>query len=194
MHHPVPEGLQPGHAAIGESEPAISKPLPPYYYEYFSSPLKVVQVPDTGAVRGYRLNVDTGRFSVENSALRRILVGHRGDDVFQIDEEEFICLTEQQRAKWLRGDGPIFAVYRVVADLVALHQHVDTPTWLVITEAITALRRRTFQLWDDEFARLDAGEAPTFHSEPVAGPDADGLTRKPDPTRDIEADRLGSFA
>lgn len=173
----------------------MSKPPPPYYYEYLTSPLKVVQLPDGGAVRGYRLNVDTGRFQVENSALRRILAARPGDDIFQIDEEEFISLTEQQRAKWLRGDGPIFAIYRVVAELIALRDHVDTPTWhLTNTEVIPPLERRTFQLWEEEFTRLDAGEAPTFHFEPVAGPAAAGLTKKPDPTRDIEAHRLGFFA
>lgn len=159
----------------------------PEYYEYYGQAFKIVQTPE-GGLRGYKLNTHTGRIEIANAALRKVLWARNSDDIYGSDAEEFVRITEFDRARQLHGDGPIFALYKVVKDMSALSKTVDRQTWTVLAAAIREIRHRTFQLWEEEFARRDAGEPPTFQYEDRAGPDVKTYGQ-PDPTPDLPPGR-----
>lgn len=156
------------------------------YYDYHSRPLKIVRAPN-GGLRAYLLDTHTGRFELANSALRKTGIEERSDDIFTSDEEECIELAESNRSRFLRGDGPIFALYKLVNDIRGLADVVDKQTWDLLRRPIYDIRHRTFQLWKEEFARRDAGQPPSFHYEAVGGPGAVEKYSRPDPTPDITA-------
>jgi len=154
------------------------------YYDYAQSPLKVVATPE-GGLRAYRLNSFTGRFDVHNSAFLRIRLSRSGDEVFASDEEEFIESTEAKRSLDLRGDGPIFTVYQLRRNMGQAIRVLDEEPKRLLRAAIPALYRWTFRMWEEEFARQDAGEPPSFHYEPSAPPEVVERLNKPDPTPDL---------
>jgi len=161
--------------------PPVTLPL---YYDYAQSPLKVVATPE-GGLRAYKLNSFTGRFDVHNSALIRIKLSRSGDEVFASDEDEFIESTEAHRSLDLRGDGPIFTVYQLRRSMTAAFKVLDEWTQQPLLTAIPYLYRWTFRMWEEEFARQDAGEPPSFHYEPTAPPELVERLNKPDPTPDL---------
>ncbi|WP_280383055.1 hypothetical protein [Nocardia wallacei] len=132
----------------------------PRYFEYYDSTYRIESTPDGGLV-GYRLNLQTGRIEEGNSKIRKVLHA-RETEIFTIDEIEYIELTEALRAHYLHGDGPIFAVYDTVR---ALHDRADEESRRLTSDEdafIRSIRRRTYRLWEEEFARQDGGAKPSF--------------------------------
>lgn len=156
----------------------------PRYVDYYNNTFKIVEAPG-GRLRGYVLDVDSGRFTVANSILSKVLLAH-GEDITYIGEEEFIELTEEKRARYLRGEGPIFSIYKQIDEWFAQKDSLDRDEWRRRRDLISELRRRTFAMWEDEFARQEAGEPPSFRYEPEAGLAVAEKMRHVDTTPDME--------
>jgi len=131
------------------------------FYEYYSWPYRIDETPD-GGLTGSILDTRTGRFTEKNEPLRKVMHATSTSDISALDEDEFVQLTERERAENLTGDGPIFALYdtvRATWDTARDEGRRITGEELALVEE---LYRRTFKMWEEEFARQDAGEPPSF--------------------------------
>jgi hypothetical protein len=137
----------------------------PSYFTYYNKTYRIDATPE-GGLTGHLLDLETGEFQQDNRLIDTVLF-NRKPEINSVDEAEFIDETEQARMRYLRGDGTIFALYDTIAGLYAQAKSEGrriTPQELAL---IRSLRRRTYQLWDDEFARRAAGEAPTFQATTI---------------------------
>lgn len=162
----------------------------PRYYDYNMNSFKIVEAPG-GGLRGYILDLHTGKFRIANSLLRKVLFS-MGEDISPSSESDFIELTEENRSQYLTGTGPIFAIYKAIDDLFKQRDSLDEATWRNKREFISELRRRTFEMWEEEFANQATGEAPSFECGSVAGPAAVEKFSRIDATPDLstpETDR-----
>jgi len=155
----------------------------PEYFDYYMNTFKIVEAPG-GGLRGYALDFNTGRFEITNSLLRKVLFA-MGEEISPIDQVEFIEQTERNRSHYLRGEGPIFAIYKTIDDWFDQRDSLDKATWRRKRDLMPELRRRTFVMWEEEFARQAAGEPPSFEYGPVADPAAVEKFSRVDPTPDL---------
>ncbi|WP_328650873.1 hypothetical protein OG598_22025 [Micromonospora sp. NBC_00330] len=131
----------------------------PSYYLYYQSPVKIVETPDGGA-RVWRVAIDTGAWQEKNDLFSEI-VFDIGGDVFRRTAEDFVQEVEAFRAHYLKGEGPIFALYETVrsiellADAEARH---ETPKEQAL---IRGIRQRTFLMFEEQLrAAGDPGADP----------------------------------
>jgi len=156
----------------------------PEYFDHYDNAFKIVEAPG-GGLRGYVLARWTGEFRVANSLLRKVLFG-MGEDISPASEAEFVELTEESRSHYLRGEGPIFAIYKTIDDWFDQRDSLDKAMWRSKRDFISELRRRTFVMWEEEFARQAAGEPPSFEYRSIAGPIEEQKARQHvDPTPDL---------
>lgn len=120
----------------------------PSYYLYYQSPVKIVETPDGGA-RVWRLSIDSGGWHEKNDIFAEITLDI-GGDVFRRTAEDFVQEVEAFRAHYLKGEGPIFALYETVrsiellADAEARH---ETPKEQAL---IRGIRQRTFVMFEEQ--------------------------------------------
>ncbi|MEW2430215.1 hypothetical protein AB0877_19590 [Micromonospora sp. NPDC047644] len=131
----------------------------PSYYLYYQSPVKIVETPDGGA-RVWRVAIDTGAWQEKNDLFSEI-VFDVGGDIFRRTAEDFVQEVEAFRAHYLKGEGPIFALYETVrsiellADAEARH---ETPKEQAL---IRGIRQRTFVMFEEQLrAAGDPGADP----------------------------------
>jgi hypothetical protein len=132
----------------------------PSYFEYYAHAFVVDSTPD-GGLTGRILNWKTGRFDEDNEHVIDVLFDH-GPDIRSLDHERFVFRTEEERHHYLRGDGPIFALYQTIDAIWAGAEEENRRITKEERALIDSIYRRTFKMWEDEFARRDAGEPPTF--------------------------------
>lgn len=134
----------------------------PSYHRYYNKTYKIIRT-DEGRLRGYLLSLTTGNFEENNDVFDEVVWATSSSDISVIGEEDFVEQTEAARARYLRGAGPIFALYETVDGISEQRKREDRRRFTSEERAlIKSLRRRTFQMWEEEFARLAAGEPPTF--------------------------------
>jgi hypothetical protein len=137
----------------------------PRYYKYYNRTYKLDRLPN-GNIAGFLLNLHTGAFEENNDHIFEVRFDN-APEIRSLDEARFIEETERERQRYLRGDGPIFALYdtiQAILDQVRAENRRISPEERAL---IVSLRRRTFQMWDEEFARRAAGEPPTFEFRSV---------------------------
>src|SRR5882724_7456501 len=100
----------------------------PSYYDYNNNAFKAVEAPG-GRIRGYLLGRHSGMFEIANSVLRKVLYADSKDDVSEISEEEFVQIAEVTRSSYLRGEGPIFAIYGKIDEWFAQKDSFDAVEW-----------------------------------------------------------------
>ncbi len=62
----------------------------------------------------------------------------------------------------LRGTGPVFALYDTITAIFEQRRTEQRHLSPDERALITSLFQRTYKMWEDEFARQDAGQAPSF--------------------------------
>ncbi|WP_103353850.1 hypothetical protein [Amycolatopsis sp. CA-128772] len=132
----------------------------PSYFEYYNHTYVVESTPD-GGLTGRILNWKTGDFEEKPEHVMDVLFDH-GPDVRSLDRERFVRRTEEERHNYLRGDGPIFALYQTIDAIWAATEEEHRKISKEERALIDSIYRRTFKMWEDEFARRAAGEAPAF--------------------------------
>lgn len=133
----------------------------PLYFEYFNKTYKIVRMSESG-VQGYLLNLVSGDFELNNDLIGKVLAATTASDISALDEDEFIDQTERIREDYLRGDGPIFALYETIDGLYEQRKREGRRFTPEERALIRKLRRQTFTMWEEEFARRAAGEPPSF--------------------------------
>lgn len=137
----------------------MTSPMP-QYYKYYNKTYRLDRLPN-GNTAGFMLNLATGAFDENNDHIFEVQ-WENAADVHSLDEDRFVQETEIERKHYLRGDGPIFALYdtiQAITDQVRAENRRFAPEERAL---IVSLRRRTFQMWEEEFARRAAGESPSF--------------------------------
>ncbi|SCF42347.1 hypothetical protein GA0074696_5660 [Micromonospora purpureochromogenes] len=126
----------------------------PAFFNYYDTPVKVVGTPD-GGMLAWKLVRETGGWQSADRLIDKILlVG--GDGVEALSRSEFIELTEYERGRYLRGSGPVFALYETVSaitDALARERRYPTPEE---TALIRGIHQKTFVMFEEELQR--AGE------------------------------------
>ncbi|MEU7573751.1 hypothetical protein [Micromonospora sp. NPDC049240] len=134
-------------------------PTLPKFFLYYESPLKLVKAED-GGTAGWRLSPDTGGWRAANNLVDKVLfVG--GDEIHEIDRSEFVWYVEQERGRYLRGEGPLFALYETVRGLEdTIREERRYPTTRE-QALIRGIRRRTFVMFEEQLQRAgDPGADP----------------------------------
>ncbi|HET6703728.1 hypothetical protein [Amycolatopsis sp.] len=134
----------------------------PRFYKYYAQTYRIDSAPNGGLV-GTLLDLTTGFFVQDSSHIREVMRAMTESHIDgPFNEEKFIQETEFERSHYLTGDGPIFALYDTIKGIdhvVRREERRRTPQEVAL---IQALRKRTFKMWEDEAARIAAGEAPSF--------------------------------
>ncbi|MEV0115283.1 hypothetical protein AB0H77_18860 [Streptomyces sp. NPDC050844] len=134
----------------------------PMYFEFYNRTYRIEPGPD-GREAGYELDIRSGEIEEDDSHIWEAR-NPRTHEIKEVDESRYLDLTEAARAHYLRGDGPVFALYAAI-DSIYAHARSCARRPTVEEEAlIRVIRRRTFALWEKEFARRSAGRAPSFTS------------------------------
>ncbi|MFU8849672.1 hypothetical protein ACNAW0_01560 [Micromonospora sp. SL1-18] len=123
--------------------------------------MKLVATAD-GGVAGWRLSRDTGGWRPANNLIDKVIfVG--GDEIDEITREEFIQRTEHDRGRYLRGEGPVFALYetvRAIEETLGQERRYPTPHEQAL---IKGIRRRTFVMFEEQLQRAgDPGADPSI--------------------------------
>ncbi|HEX7661807.1 MAG TPA: ADP-ribosylglycohydrolase family protein [Pseudonocardiaceae bacterium] len=143
----------------------------PAFFTYFTGTCRLDQVAD-GSLLCRRLNLTTGDFEIAPAGTVDQVLALFDPAIRQVGEAEFIDLTERARARYLRGEGPIFELYETAEDLT--NQDSDDPAAAARDNTLAAsIRRQTFALWTQEFARRASGIAPTFGFRSILEPPAE---------------------
>lgn len=133
----------------------------PSYYRYYAQTYRLDATPD-GGVKGTILDLRTGLFEENNEHIREVLFARDSFDIGKLTEEKFVQETEAARLAYLRGDGPIFALYDTIKGIDAVADKEKRSRTTQETALVFALYKRTFKLWEEEAARRAAGEPPSF--------------------------------
>jgi hypothetical protein len=125
---------------------------------YYERPVKIVEAPD-GGMQAWGLDLDSGGWVPANDLILRI-VGATHEDIFTVTAEDFVNAVEDTRGQYLRGDGPVFALYETIESIVASAKgRRMTPEELAL---IKGLRRRTYRMFEEELRQ---------RGDPAAEPD-----------------------
>ena len=139
----------------------------PQYYAYFDRTCWLDTAADGGLV-GHVLDLRTGQFEVTSrKTALRVLFAAAGAEITPVTRTEFIDLTERARARYLRGDGPIFALYDAADALLKQCEAENRDPTAEERTTLAELREATFAMWAEEFARRDTGEPAGFEFHSV---------------------------
>jgi hypothetical protein len=139
----------------------------PSYFVYYNRTYRIDSTPD-GGLTGYLLDLETGEFEQTAEPIDDVLF-NRKPEIRSVDEARFIDETEQARSYYLRGDGPVFALYDTINGLYDQAKAEGRRLGPEEKALIKSLRRKTYQLWEDELARRAAGEPPSFPVKTILG-------------------------
>jgi hypothetical protein len=133
----------------------------PRYFTYYESPVKLVETPG-GGVAGWRLSWDTGGWEPANNLIDTLLfIG--GDEIEEVTPAEFVQQTEHDRGIYLRGDGPVYALYetaRAIEETVRREHRYPTEQEQAL---IRGIRRKTFVMFEEELRQAgDPAADPTI--------------------------------
>nr|WP_246598148.1 hypothetical protein [Nocardia tengchongensis] len=134
----------------------------PSFFRFRNGTIRLEE-PEHGTVVGQRLNIRTGAFEpASREDIDEVLKPGADLDFSELGEERFVRETEEARSTYLRGDGPIFDMYREVDAIFDRAEQERRRLAPEERERIADFYRTTFRTWEEEFARRTAGEAPTF--------------------------------
>ncbi len=136
----------------------------PRFYKYYAQTYRIDSTPD-GGLKGTILNLRTGFFEQDQDSshiLELIWSTTESNIRGPFSEEKFIRETEVQRNHYLTGDGPIFALYETINGIDGTATREGRSRTQQETALVHALQTRTFKMWEDEAARIAAGEPPSF--------------------------------
>jgi hypothetical protein len=158
-----PEGDEAGAGEVlgsAEQEAGAMTIETPACFRHHDSPFRLDRTAD-GGLTGHVLDRTTGRFVEDNVEIDDVLFAREGD-IGSLTEEQFVIRTEDLRWEYLRGGGPIFALYDTISAMHSVAREEGRPLSRPEAALKVSLYRRTFRMWEDEFARRDAGEPPAF--------------------------------
>lgn len=133
----------------------------PAYFSYYRSPVKMVPTPD-GGLMAWRLSIDTGGWEPAIHLVDEILFAV-GGEISVLTADQFVQRTEHDRGRYLRGEGPIFALYDMVR---AIEDVADVERRRLTTQEdalVKGIRRKTFVMFEEQLQQAgDPAADPTI--------------------------------
>jgi hypothetical protein len=120
----------------------------PTFCTYYKLPVKMVETPD-GGMAAWRLDPDTGGWESVNEHIDEMLFAVGGDDRV-LSQEKFVQLTELNRGRSLKGEGPIFALYETVNAITDLAYDEERPLTPEERALVEGIRRKTFVMFEEQ--------------------------------------------
>jgi hypothetical protein len=131
------------------------------YYDYHKTPVKIVPKPG-GGLAVWRLDRRTGGWKPANDIIDEILFA-MGGDIFVRTAEQFVQRTEEERGRYLKGEGPIFALYETVNAIENAAIAEGRPYTMEEAALVRGIRRRTFVMFEEQLQQAgDPGADPTI--------------------------------
>ncbi|MEH1097729.1 hypothetical protein [Micromonospora sp. CPCC 205561] len=123
----------------------------PAYFSYYKSPVKMAETPG-GGIRAWRLSHDSGGWEPADDLVEEIL-GAVGGEISSLTVDSFIQWTEHDRGRYLRGDGPVFALYETISAIVEGAQAEGRRMTTTELALVRGIRRKTFVMFEEELQR-----------------------------------------
>ncbi|MFI5836024.1 hypothetical protein ACIA5A_20355 [Micromonospora sp. NPDC051300] len=143
----------------------------PAYYDHYKTPMKLVSRSD-GGITAWRLDRATGGWRSADDLIDDVLSAI-GGEISVRTPAEFVQRTEAARGRYLKGDGPVFALYetvRAIEEQAVAERRAYTPEEAAL---IRGIRRRTFVMFEEQLRQAgDPGADPSVGSAASSG-DAD---------------------
>ncbi|MBY8872203.1 hypothetical protein K7640_10160 [Micromonospora sp. PLK6-60] len=131
----------------------------PSYFSHFKWPLKLVATED-GGMRAWRLARGGGWESADD-AIDEVIFA-MGGEVKVLTPDRFVQLAEWHRARHLRGEGPVFALYETIKAIEETAESDGRGLTDKERAIVAGLRRRTFVMFEEELRRRgDPGADPS---------------------------------
>ncbi|MFE9958267.1 hypothetical protein [Micromonospora sp. NPDC005299] len=131
------------------------------YYDYYDTPVKIVPTQERG-LAAWRLDRRTGGWRPANDIVDEI-ISAIGGDIFVRSAERFVQRVEEERGRYTKGEGPVFALYETVSaieDVAIAEGRAYTPEEAAL---ITGIRRRTFVMFEEQLQQAgDPGADPSI--------------------------------
>lgn len=136
----------------------------PAYFSYYKSPVKMAGTPD-GGIRAWRLSHATGGWEPADSIIDEILFAV-GGEISSLTVDSFIQWTEHDRGRYLKGDGPVFALYETVRAIVEGAQAEGRRLTTRELALVRGLRRKTFVMFEEKLQQAgDPAADPSLGAE-----------------------------
>jgi hypothetical protein len=123
----------------------------PQYFNYYSRPVKFLPLPDN-QMAVWKLSWETGGWEPGEDLANKI-IGDVGGEVFRLDKDRFINLTEEQRGRRLQGEGPVYALYETVDGIIADAEREHRGPNPTERALIQGIRKRTYAMFEAELAQ-----------------------------------------
>ncbi|MES9539354.1 MULTISPECIES: hypothetical protein [unclassified Actinomadura] len=120
----------------------------PQYYTYERRPVAFVKAPD-GGLFVWALSPRTGEFQLDKSYLDKIWFGTTAD-IDTLSRDEFIQRVEEYRGRYLRGEGPAYALYETINGLLDAARAEPRPLTPEEKALVHTLRLRVHDLFEAE--------------------------------------------
>ncbi|MEM8534913.1 MAG: hypothetical protein AAGF95_29000 [Chloroflexota bacterium] len=126
----------------------------PRYYIYYRRPVKMVRTAE-GQVQVLKMNWRTGDFEPGIELVDELFAA-REQEIFRMDEEEFIQELEHARGLHVQGEGPVFALYETINALAETARSEGRRLTDEERALIRGLRRQTHVLFEEHLAQQRA--------------------------------------
>lgn len=147
------------------SQPGLQLPA---YHTYYKRPVKMLATAD-GGMAAWQLDYTTGGWKPANDVIDEILFAVGGEIFGPMSKDEFIQFVEAARARYIAGEGPIFALYETTKALVHAPAQ-EGRTWTEVEKALIAgLRRKTYAMFEAELVRRGDPAADTAAAQEAGG-------------------------
>jgi hypothetical protein len=124
----------------------------PAYHTYLGRPVKLLATPD-GGLAMWDFDEETGGWEQANHLVDEVLFAVGGEVSGPMSKDRFIQKVEAERALYVEGEGPVFALYETITairDAADKDERELTPTELAM---IAGLRRKTYAMFEAELVR-----------------------------------------
>ena len=137
----------------------------PAYFEHYDTPVKLVATPEGGHA-AWKLDRSTGGWRPADELVDDV-IGGVGGEIYVRSADAFVQHVERLRGRYLRGEGPIFALYETVRALEAPAIAERRPFTTEEAALIKGIRRRTFVMFEEQLQQAgDPAADPTIATTP----------------------------
>ncbi len=128
----------------------------PQYYLFNDIAVKIV-LTESGGATGFIMQPFSGKFKRDGRLVAKMLLG-MGNSADPATKDEFVEAAELDRLKYLRGDGPQFAIYETIKGIFAAAKEEDRAPAPEEWALVRSLYRQTYAMWAAEWG--DEGDPP----------------------------------
>jgi hypothetical protein len=124
----------------------------PAYHTYLGRPVKLLRTPD-GGLAMWDYDEETGGWEPANHLVDEVLFAVGGEVSGRMSKDSFIQTVEAERAAYVEGEGPIFALYQTIRAIEDASDEEGRELTMTEEALIAGLRRKTYAMFEAELVR-----------------------------------------